>query len=465
MRRPLLLLLLSACSSVAPEDDPAVSPQPSAASPPPTPPPETPPPPTCAPQPTPTTFTVGDTVVTDGFLGFGAQYNQNLYAEITALDPTFLGDVEEKAIDLAPRHVRVFFDSAALTDADKMQSFQRTIDLAQRSGATINVTWWHGPYTNVPQQMADFAAVLGDLVKNRGMKQVKYVTIQNEPNSTALTMPVYEQLYRELHARLTESGLRPGISFVGGDLLATSQATWFQYLADHMGDVLDGWSIHVYWDFTDTAKLVSRLTDVRALVDAMPAAKRRPLYVTEFGVRGAVANGEPQPGHIDAKPTETTIVNAFQHGWFDVLAAQKGFVTALKWDAYWAKYDNGTQRYSMIGAPDAKGTWPLTPVYHLTQMLARAVPAGSLVAVEGKQDGVLVAAARGEKLAVFGVVTSKTKQEISVGGLTPATHFRALVWNQNGDGLVKEVGQIDTKDVCTARLTLPESTVFALTSL
>jgi hypothetical protein len=461
MRR-LLLLFIAACGA-----DPGLAtptPPPPAEAPPPE--PEspnapTPPPAQCAEAPS--TFTVTSRVVADGFLGFGAQYNQNLYAQITGVDPTSLPDVEQKAIDLAPRHVRVFFDSAALADADKMQSFQRTIDLAQRSGATINVTYWHGPYANPAQQMSDFAGVLTDLVKNRGMNAVKYVTIQNEPNSTALTMATYESLYRELHARLVQSGLRPGIAFVGGDLVSTNQAAWLGYMADQMGDVLDGWSIHVYWDYTDTPKLASRLSDVRALVDAMPAAKRKPLYVTEFGVRGTTAQGEPQPGHIDTKPTETTIVNAFQHGWFDVLAARQGFVTALKWDAYWAKYDGGTQQYAMIAAPDASGAWALTPVYHLTRMLDRAVPAGALVGVDGALAGIEIAAARGKsgEVAVFGVNTSNTKQDFSIGA--PSARLRLLVWNAKGDGLADE--SPGTAITCIAHVSIPPSTIFVLTSL
>ncbi|HEY8077620.1 MAG TPA: hypothetical protein VIF62_26015, partial [Labilithrix sp.] len=263
------------------------------------------------------------------------------------------------------------------------------------------------------------------------------------------------------------AGLRPSISFVGGDLVSTNQDVWLAYMADHMGDVLDGWSIHVYWDYTDTTKLASRLTDTRAQVDAMPAAKRKPLYVTEFGVRGITPTGTPSPGTIDGKPTESTITNAFQHGWFDVLAAHDGFVTALKWDAYFAKYDNGTQRYAMIDAPDTMGVWALTPVYALSRMIDRAVPAGSdVVALDGTQAGVVLTAFRGPsgELTVLGVNTSKTKQDFDVGGLLPATTFHALVWNAAGDGTVSDSAS-NTGDVCTVALSLPPTSAFAVTSI
>jgi len=128
------------------------------------------------------------------------------------------------------------------------------------------------------------------------------------------------------------------------------------------------------------------------------------------------------------------------------------------------------QRYAMIGAPDANGVWPLTPVYHLTRMLAHSVRSGgAVVDVTGElaAGAVLVTAVRGPGggLSVIGMNGSKAKQELSIGGLTPWARFRSLVWNGSGDGLVHEAAPIETADACTARLTLPPTTLFVLTSL
>src|SRR4029078_1907251 len=66
-----------------------------------------------------------------------------------------------------------------------------------------------------------------------------------------------------------------------------------------------------------------------------------------------------------------TNINAFQHAWFDVLAARLGYVGTSKWDSYFGKYDNGTQAYYMIGSPQEG--WPLYPLYNLVQLMTAAV--------------------------------------------------------------------------------------------
>src|SRR4029077_6401642 len=104
-----------------------------------------------------------------------------------------------------------------------------------------------------------------------------------------------------LDAQLRERGVRERVHFMGGDLVGTtsplgqSQAAWFGYLADHMGDLLDAWSVHVYWNFWDAGKIDRRLlAEVRTIFSSIPSEKRRPVYVTEFGVRGVPTfEGEP----------------------------------------------------------------------------------------------------------------------------------------------------------------------------
>ena len=45
------------------------------------------------------------------------------------------------------------------------------------------------------------------------------MTIQNEPNTTNVTLEQYEALYRALHAELVTRGLRGEIGLMGGDLV------------------------------------------------------------------------------------------------------------------------------------------------------------------------------------------------------------------------------------------------------
>jgi len=248
--------------------------------------------------PGPATFTFDPTAtISPNIVGFGAQFNGNAYAQISidaGITADVVGDMETKAVALAPRHVRIFGNSTATPD--QIASFEQTVALAQKSGATINITYWHGPYPDPTGQMQAFADELVRLRNALGADAVRYVTIQNEVNSTAVTQPLYEQLYRALDADLKTAGVRGQIKFVCGDLLRTNQQAWFDYLAQHMTDICDGYSVHIYWQYNDTAYMVTRLTEVHALVAALPAAGRKPLYVTEFGVRGDSPNGEPSPG-------------------------------------------------------------------------------------------------------------------------------------------------------------------------
>ena len=148
-----------------------------------------------------------DLGVVDGFGGFGAQLNQNLYADISG-PPPGLPNLEAKVLALQPQFVRVFFNTTAWTNTDRMDSFVRTVQLAQRAGAQINVTWQGSSFAFAMANMPRFADVLAGLLQ-AGVASV-WVTLFNEPNSTRLTLGQYEQVYRSLDAALRARGGRGG---------------------------------------------------------------------------------------------------------------------------------------------------------------------------------------------------------------------------------------------------------------
>ena len=80
------------------------------------------------------------------------------------------------------------------------------------------------------------------------------------------------------------------------DLVRDRQREYFQYMAANMNDILDAYSVHIYWHYDDTSKFQRRLTDVRRIVELLPASGRKPLFVTEFGVRGDRSQVHPDPG-------------------------------------------------------------------------------------------------------------------------------------------------------------------------
>ncbi|TML58754.1 MAG: hypothetical protein E6G22_13840 [Actinobacteria bacterium] len=426
-------------------------------------------------------------VLVPSLAGYGAQLDQNVYAAISrevGVTDQNLPDMEAKVVALQPQFVRIFFNGNAFADPDLMQSFVRTVQLAQRAGAVVNVTWAGGGESDPTGTMAKFAGVLVDLVQKRRLTNVRWVTVENEPNRTRITLTQYEALYRALDSDLTAAGLRNEIRFMGGDLveakspLGQTQADWLSYLATHMGDLLDAYSIHVFWDYWDTAKLVRRLMEVRQIVDALPADERRPLYVSEFSARGIRSlNGTsyPEPGvYADGTPLPDTTINAFQHGWFDVLAARLGYAGTVKWDGYVAKYDRGTQDYSLIGPP-GQG-WPLRPVYNLTRLFTLTTkPGWKVVGVAGSAGTKLVAGYTGPKrqMTVIGLDTSgaslaapsQTVVSYSVGGLPPDSSFQLDVWNPDGSGAVAAPTPARSDAAGLVQITAPLQSVFALTTL
>jgi len=417
------------------------------------------------------------------FAGYGGQFNHHVYAAISraaGVTDDNVKEMERKMRDLQPQFSRIFFNNTAFTDPDRMQSFIRTVQLAQSTGTTINITWQGGTLSVANGTIPKFAAVLIDLVRARGITNFRWLTLQNEPNRTKITMAQYEAQYRALDPYI--QSIRGQVRYMGGDLVrgpdvgAPNQQAWLQYMASHMADILDAYSIHVFWDYFDTQKLVDRLTEVRAIVDALPQAGRKPLYVSEYGVRGQrTFNGAPagDPGvWEDGTPITTTNVNAFQQTWFDVLAARLGYVGTSKWDSYFGKYDNGTQAYYMIGSP-ADG-WPLYPIYNSLRLLTAAVGRGwRTVNVDSvSNDSRLLAAYVGKagEHTVVGLDTagaqlntvSPTVVSYTIGGLPPSRSFQVTIWNAAGDGLVGQPAPAATDAAGVVTISVPQQAVFAL---
>jgi hypothetical protein len=417
------------------------------------------------------------------FAGYGGQFNHHVYAAISraaGVTDDNAKDMERKMRDLQPQFSRIFFNNTAFTDPDRMQSFIRTVQLAQSTGTTINITWQGGTLSVANGTIPKFAAVLIDLVRARGITNLRWLTLQNEPNRTKITMAQYEAQYRALDPYI--QSIRGQVRYMGGDLVRgpdvgpPDQQAWLQYMASHMADILDAYSIHVFWDYFDTQKLVDRLTEVRALVDALPQSGRKPLYVSEYGVRGlrtfnGATAGDPGVWE-DGTPITQTNVNAFQQAWFDVLAARLGYVGTSKWDSYFGRYDNGTQAYYMIGSP-ADG-WPLYPIYNSLRLLTATVGRGwRTVNVDSvSNDSRLLAAYVGKagEHTVVGLDTagaqlntvSPTVVSYTIGGLPLSRSFQVTIWNAAGDGLVGQPAPAATDAAGVVTISVPQQAVFAL---
>jgi hypothetical protein len=429
--------------------------------------------------------------------GYGAQFNQHVFARITPAPPESLPALEEKVLALEPQLVRIFFNEVAEAQfPDRMASFVETVRLAHEAGATINVTYQTAVRAKLQPDlfMGQFAEILDDLVRTQGLTNVRWVTIQNEPNTTAVTLEQYNALHRALHGHLVARGLRDHIKLMGGDLVENgaggNHRVWFQYMAANMNDVLDAYSAHIYWNYWDIPRMEFRLKDVRRIVtEELPAEARKPTYITEFGVRG-IQNMPPrpvlQPGYWeDGTQLSRTNIAAFQQLWFNVVSAQLGFEGTAKWDAYWGKYDAGNQAYWMIG-PAEEG-WPLFPTYHAIRMLLQTTQRGwHVVGVDPWADddwqvGVAdqpekeIAAYAGPdgELTFVGMDTharnlnsaSPDTPSYSIGGLPPHTTFNLAIWNATANGESAIGGSVTTNAAGVARFDVPLHGAFALTTV
>jgi Glycosyl hydrolase catalytic core len=419
-------------------------------------------------------------VLVQSLAGYGAQFNNHVYAAISrnaGVTEDNLKIMEQAVRALHPQFSRIFFNPSELTDPDRMQSFVRTVLLAQTVGTWINITWQGGRLDTASGTIQKFANVLVDLIKNRGVTRLRWLTLQNEPNSTKLTPAQVETEYRQLDPYI--QNIRGQLHYMGGDLVRTNQQAWFDYMATHMSDILDAYSVHVYWDFWDTQKLQDRLTEVRAIVDALPPTARKPVYVTEYGIRGLrTLNGVPQgdPGvWTDGVPIAQTSVAAFQQAWFDILSARLGYVGTSKWDAYFGRYDNGIQAYYMIGDP-AQG-WPLFPLYNFMHLMTTTVKRGWKVIGVDEVAGTTALLSAYESPAdqetVVGLDTagsqlntaSTTQVTYVIGGLPASQNFRLAIWNQAGDGLDGPTTTVKTDAAGVATIVVPQTGVFVLTTL
>jgi hypothetical protein len=456
-------------------------------------------------------FALTKNVLVRGFEGYGAQLNQNVFAKITrdlGVTDDDLRELPRHVAGLAPRLVRIFFDPRARygqvpNSDDLMQSFKKTVELAQDTASSINITWTGGGAEDPAPLMSSFADVLVDLVRNHGATKLRWVTIMNEPNSTKISLDDYTTLYRALHNQLEQRGLADQIGLMGGDLVQTKQEQWCHHL-ESMFELIQAWSIHVYWKYDQLGpglktKLVKRLTDVRNIWNGCSKDQRKPLYVTEYGVQSTwkvqrEVDGkkkwvivQPEPGNykphgpnLDGPPMVDQNITAFQHAWFNLLAVNLGFHGLVKWDAYFGKYDlkpqPHPQEYGVIGKPTDSG-WQLRRPYHLMRLFTHTVKPGwnvrALAHDPGSQIVAAFSAPSGGGLTLIGLDTAGASLNTAVSDqrsyhfakLPPNKQLELFYWNRHGRGLLTSVGKIRTDRAGNLAVQAPLNSVFAVTTV
>ncbi len=398
-------------------------------------------------------------------VGFGAQFNSYLfYPPIGRFAEGKLGQVASLVRELRPQHVRIFFDSRGFRDPANLSSFSRTVALAQSTGATVNVTYWHGPYSGErfsPEfgkvEMEKFAEVLRAEIVDAGHSAIKYVTVQNEPNRTKFN--VHKQdlvtVYKHLDAALRAKGVRSRVSLIW-EITRGYPGTkgyfkeWLKVVGPGLVNVVNGYAFHIYWDH-DMWDVIrdKRIKEIKDAIAALPAAQRKPIFVTEFGTRGepdSNKSGLLWPGWqkkgctagrkgcrriVDT--TEAGVNNAF----FQVVGARAGFRAFVYWDAYWTMYDKTEQHWSMISKPS--DGLRKRPTFYVQKLFSHVVQPG-WVPVSVSDPGRLhlrsTAFKGGGQLTVIGVNKASCGTTFRYSGLPAGKKMYVLVWNDDGAGRI-----------------------------
>ena len=466
-------------------------------------------------------------LLVDSLGGYGFQFNHHLYAPITNPPPETLPDLEAKVKALEPQFVRIFYSENWEANADgthatdwpaNLDSFKRVVTLANEAGPTIVIAYQSTTFAkaNPTLWMSRFADVLQDLIVNRGLTNVRWVSIGNEPNTVntagnpSITPSQYEALYRALDAQLRARGLRAQVGLIGGDLVQNTEDTanghraWFDYMVTHMNDVLDAWSEHIYWNYDDPRRMEERLKDVAYLVhQELPESARKPTFLMEYGVRGYTSCGTqpnlknayylPDCGDLRRMP-----LGAFHKLAFVIESAQLGFDAVSNWDLYWSTYDRtkANQSFWMIGPPEEG--WALYPSYYAFQLLLQTTARGwEVVGVDPwtaadaaepiarqtsdpptwiwdqSEQELTAYSGSGGQLTIVGLDTNGrelvapngTSSEYSIGGLPPYTTFTLALWNATGDGMNSVASAITTGAAGVARFSVPLQAAFVLTTV
>jgi Glycosyl hydrolase catalytic core len=326
----------------------------------------------------------------------------------------------------------------------------------------------------------------------------RWVTIQNEPNTRPKKNPATGQLrtrkvtperlddmYRRLDNHLREKRLRQQIRFMTGDLIRVSpddQKLWFEHMDRNLAGLLDAYSVHIYWDYFKTDKFEERLQEVLRFVTRLRNTKNKPIFITEYGVRGHRGPNRPAPGIFKdgtpaGRPLSQTNIAAFQQAWFLIRSMQLGYHGTIKWDCYFGTYDSSYRKKHYVIGPPASGEWALYPTYHLLRLVTLTTEEGwrvvhlkpkspastkRLVALKGPgtQLTILGLDSRGAK--TNGV--SQTKVSYIIDGLRRNAAFTLLLWNRAGGGQLASDGTITSNARGVASVTAPLHAVFALTT-
>jgi hypothetical protein len=455
------------------------------------------------------------------------------------LTPAQRNALRATIVNLKPGHSRIFI-GRELTDTPtppqkELKALLNTIELAEKAGANVNLTFWgQGTFAGVtkltglqwpnprrrawphhleskgklkwpdallqlpgPRKKMERFAGLVKAIRDADFTCVKYLTIQNEPNgsgtdiamqkSPVLSMRFYERLYRLLDKALRGVELRDTVDLVAGDLVHrgnSHQDDWLDYISSSMDVprgpdfpcVVDGYSIHVYWNPTGGVNGFPQKLEAR--LKALPATLKnlgieKPLYVTEYGVK--VDGPKPEPGGPGSgQKIEFDPEVALQHAWFNALAPQYGCAGLVKWVLYRTDERAHFGEWGMIDAPNPpagthRTSFGRSPAYRVTRLFNHLVGRGWKATGLGFDPSHSVVASRfaGEGQQSIVIVNRSDRDlQVVVRGLKPGASYFAADWNRNGSAANQKLPPVNanSQKPAAATVTVPKHGVVSLST-
>lgn len=288
-------------------------------------------------------------------------------------------------------------------DSDEMVSLYKTLTMLQERGASVIVCgteWQQKPYDHPKEAARAMATLMEHLLIAKRFSCIKYWTLSNEPYNhwyrNHYSFASYVKIHRDVVSHFIRLGIRGRIRIVGAD--EGSNLTWFQNVARELHDIVDAYSIHIYFRKEEVGYLAGIVQERRsALLRLDPQAQAKPLLITELGV-------------IDQHTTDhrnkymQTFDCALRVAWLATDALNLGINGCSVWTLSKIYYpgfsfmDYGLWEYKDTG-------WKIRPVFHTFSLFTRFCPPGAQILKTSTQDpkGALRAASvrHGSTITVF----------------------------------------------------------------
>ena len=334
-----------------------------------------------------------DQILTENFLGFGAQ--GDYFLNTSSNTSRGIGDsdrqyVKSRVKKMRPDIMRTFFDyrwwepteGSHTPQNEYIQDYVKWAEFLETIDCQINLTpwgdWWAYPVwmrdgdrrlpradkrSAMVRSLVDFIQYLRE---DKQLSNVSYVTLMNEPDNNPTTKPSVDdfvQMYHMLHQELTDRSLRDQVNLIGIDSSGwgtASSGEWFYEVSNRGLGYCDIAASHTYGfnvDMTSRgASLMDWIGSRTAALDAQaPSGQERiPFMIAEYNVYGDTFTSPHN--HL------------YEHGLFladfAIQSLQLGADSVLMWclfDTYYTsdlKQEYGLWRYKV--GPDT-GTSPSYP--------------------------------------------------------------------------------------------------------